>query len=256
MPLFRNLSAALTFTLLSATQLSAQSAIGFRDAQITVEHSIGEIEAQSSFDAQLDVSITRNHGLQLDLGAASYPDTYYGQIGAHLYMAPEDNAKYGLFASYADANDSSNWIGTIGIEGIWNFGDALSLQARAGMGVLNPDSNDFIFIEGLAQYALSDRFALTGGVAITDLEEGVFAVRSTDLSMGLKYYMPNMPVELSANITRSSLSGSIDEDEILASLLFTVHLGKAKSARSSVHEHFFTNSTPMKTMLRNGIFDY
>lgn len=255
MSLIQSFSAALTITLLSATHLSAQSAIGFRDAQITVEHSIGETESQSSFDAQLDVSITRNHGLQLDLGAVSYPDTYYGQIGAHLYMAPGDNAKYGLFASYADANDSSNWIGTIGIEGIWNFGEALSFEARAGMGVLNPDSNDFIFVEGLAQYAMSDHVALMGGVSITDLEEGALSVRSTDLSLGLKYYMPTIPVELSANITRSSLSGSTQEDEILGSLLFTVHLGKAKSAHSNIHEHFFTNSTPLKSMLRNGIFD-
>lgn len=255
MSLIQNLSAAMTIVVLSATQLSAQSSIGFRDAQITIEHSVGQTENQTSFDSALDVSITRNHGLQLDLGAVTFSDTYYGQIGGHLYMAPGHNAKYGLFASYADANDSSNWIGTVGIEGLWNFGDALSVEARTGMGVLNPNSNDFIFIEGLAQYALSDSFALTGGASITDLEEGAMSVRSTDLSLGLKYYMPNMPVEIAANVTRASLSGTVEDVDTRASLLFTVHLGKAQSTRSSVQDRFFTSATPMKTMLSNGLFD-
>lgn len=242
------LIAALGF--IAPLPAAAQSALGFRDAQVTLTYGASQNEPLQSIDAALDVSITRSHGLQLTFGAISYPDTYFGQIGAHLYMAPGDTAKYGLFAAYSDADDENDWEGLLGIEGLWRFGDAVAVEARAGIGILNPDSYDYIFVEANAHYALSDRLALSGGFKMTDLEETRLALRSTEMTLGLTYYIPTAPVELSLGLSRSTINGTIDaSEELRATAQLTVHLGGARSARADVHDRFFSASHPLKEIL-------
>ncbi|WP_417248822.1 hypothetical protein [Celeribacter sp.] len=235
---------------------SAQSGIGFQDAQVAVTYGQGKTTIVQQADASVDVAITRSHGLQLDLGVADYPDAYFGQIGAHLHLAPGNSAKYGLFARYADPKRRASWDVSVGVEGMWNFGRALSVEARAGVGVMAPQSKDYIFADFRGRQTFTDTFGIYGGYSIMDMQEKSLTARAGTLSLGVTYAMPNAPVELSLGLEHVTVNGDVSVDsEVRLTGMITMHLGAPRAATAGVRERRFTPTRPLNALLTHDLLD-
>lgn len=251
--LLRAAMAAASFTLLStplASTALADSSIGFNGADVTIGYAgAGDGRDLTSINGTLDFAITRHHGLQLDLGAVDYGDTYFGTLTAHLYMQPADSAKYGVFFAYADADDMAASDMTIGIEGIWALGERLTASARFGIGKADPSQVDYIFGEFGADYALSDRFGLRGGAQITDIEETDLTVRAIDLTAGAVWYVPGAPLEVFAGVTHSIASGEDGAaDETRFALTMTAYFGEKRGADARLEARRFAPVRPLNSL--------
>jgi hypothetical protein len=240
-----------------ATQAQAQSSIGFQDIEVSYGYKSLDGTTQQSLDGAMDVLITGAHGLQLDLGSVKYQTSSFGHVAAHLYLAPGEYSKYGLFGSYADLNDNSGSNVTIGLEGLWSFGEAVTLEARAGMGVLSPDSYDYIFAEGTAFISLSESVELKAQVSWSDLEEELLSAQLIEATAGATYYFDRLPVEVFGGLSQTYLdqpSNTQNDTALLAKV--TLKLGKSRSAQRGVKQRFFTTSRPLDVILNQGLIDF
>ena len=131
---------------LAGTAVSAQSSLGIQGADLTfgaLQDEAGQSQTQA--ELVMDVAITGNHGLQ---GELAFTDTAYGTIGtlgAHLYLAPRPDRKYGVFLTLSDVDGRSMAWGTVGIEGMRAISDTTTISGRTGLGVSDVEGLDFIF---------------------------------------------------------------------------------------------------------------
>ncbi|PTQ68937.1 hypothetical protein [Celeribacter persicus] len=184
-PHFFPLNLATTIALsLVPLSASANSGLGFTGAQSSIGYLSRDGVALATADGNLDYSISRHHGLQLDLGTISFPDHYQGTLAGHLYMQPNADAKYGFFAAYTDLNDDAAYIGSLGVEGLWTFGKRTLLSLRAGIGLYEPQNRDFLFGDLELKTALSEQLALSANLSAYDLEEADLFSRDITASLG------------------------------------------------------------------------
>ncbi|MBY6047366.1 hypothetical protein [Vannielia litorea] len=238
--------------------LSAQSsAIGFSAAELTFGHLSGESGSLSTLDASADFAITAHHGFQLDVGVVDYGEVWFGNIAAHLYLQPSQQAKYGLFLAYSDANDTEASTIEAGIEGIWSLTPATTLTARAGMGRADPSEMDYIFGSIGLEQAITDQLAITGRLAVVDADEASTALTATTLDLGLRYHLPSAPVSLYVGASHSHISGTISTDETRLALGLTAAIGGPRSARAPAATRQFAPVRPLRPLLeRSMVWDF
>lgn len=220
MPYFTRLSADrhLSFAALIAAiclplSATADSGIGFQGTEATLGYiSYGDTSVATA-DGLLDYAITRNHGLQLDLGTTSFEDHWQGTVSSHLYMSPTDSAKYGLFAAYTDINDDDAHIAMTGIEGLWRLSDGTGLDMRAGLGLLNPDNRDFIFASGHISQTVGPNTDLIAGLAAYDMEETGFASRDITVNVGAIRHFETAPIDLNVDLYHSFVDDTGNHDD-------------------------------------------
>ncbi|KEO51718.1 hypothetical protein [Thioclava pacifica] len=244
------LPAALLLTALPQNA-TAQSSLGFTAVSFSLEKGSGDFGVTRA-DLNADFAITDVHGLQIDLGASDAGPRWRGDLAAHLYMAPTERAKYGLFAAVGDTSHESQTSWAIGAEGIWAVGARGSVSARAGLGSVKPGSNDFVFARLSARYALSSRTALTASLAATDIDEFSYSARETTASLGLRHRIGDGPVTLSARIEHSAFSGSFaSKDETRVVIGLTTRFG---ATGHGVRNQPFAPVRPLDGLFARGTF--
>ncbi|MBC7144132.1 MAG: hypothetical protein H5U24_01865 [Thioclava marina] len=230
---------------------AAHSALGFTGARFSLEKGTGDFGVTRA-DVNADFAITEAHGLQIDLGASDAGPRWRGDLAAHLYMAPTERAKYGVFAALGDTSHESQTSWAIGAEAIWAVGARSSISARAGLGSVSPGSNDFVFARLSTRYGLSERTALTASLAVTDIDEFSFSARETTASLGLAHRIGHGPVTVSARIENSALSGSFaSKDETRIVIGLTTRFG---ATGHGIRNQPFAPVRPLDTLFARGTF--
>ena len=199
---------AVVFLILAATPSLAQSSLGIQGLDLQFGTSEDESgNAQTDVQARLDVAITSVHGFQGDVAFSDTDQGLIGQLGAHLYMTPATGQKYGVFASLSDVDGRMMTWGSLGVEGMLALSDATVIEGRAGMGISDVDSLDYIFADMALIYAAFDNFDIETALTLTDFDEARFRALSYDVSATARYSAQNAPWGVYAKVAQSGLSG-------------------------------------------------
>jgi hypothetical protein len=209
MPRFSAFSAAVSFFALAAVPSLAQSSLGFTMG----EASVGVLSLDSGefafADGRVDVAITGAHGLQFDLALEDRPQGTLGHFGAHVYLAPREGQKYGLFATLSDLDGESLTLGAAGAEGRIALGERAALELRAGAGLGNriasDASLDFIFAGAGVDYEASDRLRLGLYGEAAEFDEADFRAVGYTLVAEAEYRLGS--VTISGAVGVSGLEG-------------------------------------------------
>lgn len=192
----------------AATSASAQSSLGIQGADLRFGLVQDETSAgQSDFSARIDVAVTDHHGLQGDVIFVDTDQGLIGQLGAHLYMTPRMGQKYGLFASLSDVDGRAMTWGSLGVEGMLSLSETVTFEARAGMGVSDVNSLDYIFADSSLAIALSDNLDVEVGLTLTEFDEASFRAISYEGYLTARYSREGSPLGLYAQVIQSGLSG-------------------------------------------------
>ncbi len=239
---------------LSCPAAQAQSSLGITGADFNLGVAQDESgSARSRASATVDVAITGVHGFQGDL---SFDDTASGGIGgvaAHLYMAPRDGQKYGVFAALSDVDGRSMMWGSLGAEGMLALSPDTSFEVRAGFGVSDADALDFIFGGVGLAHELTPEITLAGRLDVADFDEAVFRATSWDAGVTATWSPRNGPWGLQAGVTRSGLAGRDGAPgETRVSFGVTLSLGTAGGASPATR--LFGRTDPVAPLLRRELW--
>ncbi len=247
---------------LAASSLSIALATGAAHAQSNLGFNTLHLDATASDDdrpareamVRLDIAITGHHGLQGDVGLADYDSGTVGYIGGHLYMVPTEGQKYGLFALVEDVDDEAVTSAQIGIEGLFSLGDHAVLDARAGLGRVDPSGLDYIFAGIGLDYALSDAVSVSGHLTVADYEETAFAARSAGLTLAARYAVPGSGAVLTAGLRHDRLTGRDGApDETGAFLTVGWQIGGDNGARRGLRDRPFRPARPLDSLWRRDL---
>lgn len=194
--------------VMAATSATAQSSLGIQGMDLQ----FGMVEdenskAQSDVRSRLDVAITDVHGFQGDIAFADTSSGLIGQLGAHLFMAPKQGQKYGVFASLSDVDGRMMTWGSIGVEGMLALSETTTIEGRAGMGISDVDSLDYIFGDIALSRSLFENFDIETALTLTEFDEASFRAMSYDVSISGKYSAEGSPWGVVASLSQSGLSG-------------------------------------------------
>ncbi|NNL17976.1 MAG: hypothetical protein HKP37_04450 [Boseongicola sp.] len=191
-----------------ATPVIAQSSLGIqgldlRFAAVEDEGGKHQIDVQS----RLDVAITDVHGFQGDVAFSDTQGGLIGHLGAHLFMTPKQGQKYGAFASLSDVDGRTMTWGSIGVEGMLALTERTSLEGRAGMGISDVDSLDYIFGDVAVSRTVFDDLILEAALTLTDFDETSFRAMSYETSLSAQFNADGAPWGFFATISHSGLHG-------------------------------------------------
>ena len=193
---------------MAAAPVSAQSSLGIQGLDLRFGMSQDEDgTAQIDVQSRLDVAITEVHGFQGDVVFSETENGLIGHLGAHLYMTPRTGQKYGAFASLSDVDGRMMTWGSIGVEGMLALSDATMIEARAGMGISDVDSLDYIFGDVSIALALFDYIDVEAAITFAEVDEAAFRAMSHDISLTARYSLDGAPWGAFASVTQSGLSG-------------------------------------------------
>ena len=191
-----------------AGPLAAQSSLGITGASFSV--GVTEDEAGASRvegAAVVDVAITDVHGFQGDLSFADTTAGGVGRVSAHLYMAPREGQKYGLFAQLNDIDGRAlTWV-NLGAEGMVSLGFHTSLGARAGIGAATEGGLDYVFGGLSVAHALSNSFDIEGTLDIAEFDETSLRAISYEAGLTATYSPEGAPWGVYASVSHAGLSG-------------------------------------------------
>ncbi len=232
----------------------AQSSLGITGATFTFGMSDDEAgENRTEAATSVDVAITEVHGFQGDLRFADTVGGGIGGLGAHLYMAPRDGQKYGLFAQLSDVDGRSMMWGTIGAEGMVSLSEDTMLEVQGGIGASDVDGLDFVFAGLALSHAFSPSLELTAGIDIADFDESSFRAVSHEASLTLRYSAENSPWGAYASVTHSGLSGRDGADAATRiGFGISIDLGTAGGIDPSTR-HFRYND-PVAPLIRRNLW--
>lgn len=204
----------LVAAMATATPAFAQSSLGFHGLDAELSYGFTDEEAQTlSGVAQLDVRITEVHGLQLDFGLVNTGTIILGQLGAHLYMQPVPEQKFGLFVTLSDVDDYSVQYMNAGIEGRFLLSENTSFDARFGVGgttgmggTVGPQW-DYVFAGAAIQHQFNDNLTAEARVDVTEFDELTFRALGVDSQLRLTYARPGSHFEVFGEIRSSALFG-------------------------------------------------
>ena len=191
-----------------AGPLAAQGSLGITGASL----SVGVIEDEAGASrvegaAVVDVAITDVHGFQGDL---SFADTIAGGVGsvaAHLYMAPREGQKFGLFAQLNDIDGRAlTWV-SVGAEGMVSLGYDTSLEARAGIGAATEGGLDYVFGGLSLSHALSSAFDIEATLDLAEFDETALRAISYEAGLTATYSPEDAPWGVYASLSHAGLSG-------------------------------------------------
>lgn len=257
--MFNSRSAALAAGLLSLTFVTttaeAQSSLGFNSLQIGTAYTGGDTLTEAgALSATLDFAITEYHGLQGEAGVVRYGSTTIAYLGGHLYMVPVAGQKYGVFALFEDVDNRSVSSAQLGIEGLFSIGEDLTLEARGGLGRVDPSSLDYIFVEFGLDYALSDDLSVSAHLTAADYDEASFSAQSADLVLAARYAVPGSGAVVSAGLRHSTLSGTnFGPADTSAFIGLSWQFGGDSGAKRSLRDRTFRPARPLDSLWRRGL---
>ncbi|MEM6823999.1 MAG: hypothetical protein AAF566_02710 [Pseudomonadota bacterium] len=243
------LSALAVFAAIPAT---AQSSLGVTGIELRA----GADDSQGSpvFGAlTFDAAITEYHGIQ---GRAMLRDNdtgTEGRLDGHLYMVPREGQKYGFFGFLSDFDGRSATYGGVGAEGLFALGDDTALELRAGLGIADQDSLDFLFAEAGLYHDLSESVTVSVSTTLTELDEAAFSTISHDLRLGLEVHPQGQPVGFFADVSRDGFSGdNIASGETTFRAGITVEFGTMRSGGPETRP--FSSPQPLRPLTRRNLF--
>ena len=232
----------------------AQSSLGITGAALSLgmtEDEAGQSRVEGM--ATVDVAITEVHGFQGDLRFADTAGGGIGSLGAHLYMAPREGQKYGLFATLSDIDGRAMSWGTIGAEGMLSLSDTTVLEIRGGLGAADDNGLDFIFGALTLAHALAPGLELAAALDVTDFDETALRATSYEASLRAHYSPEGAPWGVYASVSQSGLAGRDGEGgETRLGLGVTLTLGTVNG--SNPQSRHFRSVDPVAPLLRRGLW--
>lgn len=202
------LAAALALCGLPA---SAQSSLGVTAAEFALGQGAGPGLSGSYATLWVDTAITDFHGIQLDFAAEHTPWGGLGHVSGHLYLAPRDGQKYGLFATVGDLDGGSFTVGLAGLEGRFALGPSAAFALHGGLGLAHrmtaPERMDFLFIGGGVDIAASKALSFGLGVELAEFEEAGLQAVGYGIGLSAGYRPRGTPWALSADLGLTGLTG-------------------------------------------------
>jgi len=248
------LCACLVAPLCLASPALAQSSLGFTQAEARVGAVSVDGDSHANANLSIDFAITGHHGLQFDLGLTDQATGALGYIDGHLYMVPGPGRKYGLFGHLADLDGVDATTLAMGAEAMVDLGRATRAEAKAGIGVRNPGSFDFIFAQGALDHALSDRLGIYAAGMVAEYDEPGFSATGYEARIGARWYLSAAPVVIDASVGRSGLWGEDSlRAETVVRLSVSLTLGADRSARAPAERQMFRSVAPLAPLQLRGL---
>lgn len=211
--LMRILPLALSLAF-GATTLQAQSSLGVQGFSAELAYGATDTDQTTlSGLAQLDVRVTDVHGLQLDFGLVDRGSVMLGQMGAHLYMRPAENQKYGLFAMVADVDEFSVQYMNAGLEARLGLSDATAAEFQFGIGGTTAMGGrvgsqwDYAFVGAGVLHEFGDTMTLEARADVTEFDESAFSAIGLDTRLRLSHSARGSNFEMFAELRNSALFG-------------------------------------------------
>ncbi|NCU19960.1 hypothetical protein EOM89_04300, partial [Candidatus Falkowbacteria bacterium] len=178
-----------------------------------------------------------------------------GQIDSHLYLMPGDQNKYGLFLSLADVDGREATIGMAGVEGIFAITETTRIEARGGIGYARPGSIDFIAASLGVDHDLGPRDTLFATLSVSEFDEVSLRGQGYDAEIGWRHALASHPVELTAAVGVSGMSGRDDlPSETRVSLGLTWRFGAEPGRSRTTATQAFRPVRPFDPLLLTGSF--
>ncbi len=243
---------------LAALPVHAQSSspLGFSWAEAEIGLSSFRSDDPRGF-ARLtgDFAVTEALGFQLDLSLRDFSGGMLGQIDSHLYLMPGDRNKYGLFLSLADVDGREATIGMAGVEGIFAITETTRIGARGGIGYARPGSIDFIAASLGVDHDLGPRDTLFATLSVSEFDEVSLRGQGYDAEIGWRHALASHPVELTAAVGVSGMSGRDDlPSETRVSLGLTWRFGAEPGRSRTTATQAFRPVRPFDPLLLTGSF--
>ncbi len=191
---------ALVSLLFLNNGASAQSSlIGFDGATLTLKSS-------GSADLAASYLITRQHGLQLDASLDPASGGLLASAGAHLYLIPDSDRRYGAFVQFSDLDNAPIWAIEAGIEGVWER-EGTTFGLRAGGGLARPGALDYIFASASWEHSLSDAFSFAASATVAEFDEANISAIGAQAEVALSYQPRYTPLAVTVGYRADALTG-------------------------------------------------
>lgn len=190
----------LALSLFASTSAAAQSSF------VGLEGTTLEIESTGAVDLAASYFITHQHGLQLDLAVDHAAETWLARVGAHLYLIPAQDHRYGVFVQFSDLDDAPIWAIAGGLEGVWRFG-ASTVGVRAGAGLARPGELDYLFANASWRQSLTETYSFTASASVQEFDETNLSAIGAQAEIALEYHLRNAPLVLTVGYKADTLSG-------------------------------------------------
>ena len=237
-----------------AMPVMAQSSLGISGVQLStgvVEDEGGTTRVEGR--AVVDVAITDVHRFQSDLSFADTEAGGVGTIGAHIYMAPRQGQKYGLFAQLSDVDGRSLTYGSIGAEGMIALNTSTSLEASAGIGAATGGGLDYFFGSVGLVHAYSSAFEVSASLDLAEFDETSLRAISYDAGFKAAYSPEGAPWGIYASVNHSGLTGRDGEaGQTRIGLGLTLSLGN--SGGTDPNTRPFRSVDPVAPLLRRNLW--
>lgn len=206
-----------------------------------------------ALSSSVDVRITAYHGIQSDQSLSETATGTLGQLQGHLYLAPNPDRKYGLFLALSDMDGRSmSWV-SAGAEGMLSLGHSTIVDGRAGLGVANSGSLDFIFGGVSVSHEISRGFEIQAALDLADFDEASFRATAIDATLQASYSPIGAPWGIYANVTRYGLAGRDGGPAATRiGLGVTISLGNSGGTRPATR--MFRNVDPVAPLVRRGLW--
>ncbi|SMX31117.1 hypothetical protein [Octadecabacter ascidiaceicola] len=236
----------------------AQDSLGIQGLQASLSYGMADDgQTVGSGQVKLDVDITQVHGLQLDLGLIDGGKALTGQLGAHLYMRPVQNQKYGFFASISDMDGEAIQYLSVGGEGRIGLSDQLALDLHlgiggtTGMGGTSANQWDYVFAGGGLLFAKSDATTLEARVDIAEFDELTFRAIGVDSSLRVSHRLNASNFAVFGEARHSALYGT-DAQSPITTFQIGVTMDLGRSSQTLMDRPFETPN-PFEQLVQRGI---
>lgn len=243
----------LLFVLLTSFSFPAfaQSSLGITGLDLSlgvVEDEAGDYRGDAH--GAVTVAITEYHGFQGDVAFSDTSTGIIGTVAAHLYMTPQLDQKYGLFAALSDVDGRSMLYGSLGVEGMLSLGQNTVVEGRAGMGWCDTGGLDYVFASLSAAHQLTSAVELELALDTADFDEAGFSATTYDLGLTARFSPESTPWGAYASVTQSGITGHGNETRIGFGL--TLSLGA--TGGTDPHTRPFRTPDPVASLVRRGLW--
>lgn len=240
---------ALAFATVIAGPAHADPGLGIIGGTLRLGFSDQELEG-GFVGATVDVAITENHGLQLDVQYEERANGGIGRLGTVLYMTPRDGQKYGLTLMVADKNDASATYGQIGAAGMIAVGNDINVELRAAVGLSADNDMDWITAGSGLHWQVNEGTRLYAQYDVTGFDEQNFGATAHEATIGVQTRLGNSMTSLFAEASQDWLNGRNAADSST-----TLRVGISMSlGRTGNNQPAFRVSDPLRQILRRGLF--
>lgn len=243
----------LLFVILTSFSFPAfaQSSLGITGTEL----SLGAVEDETGVyrgDGRIavDVAITEFHGFQGDLAFSDTETGYIGTLATHLYMTPQLDQKYGLFAALSDVDGRSMLYGSIGAEAMLSLGGNTLVEGRGGLGWADTGGLDYVFASASIAHQFAPAVELELALDVADFDEASFSATSYDAGLRASYSPDGSPWGAYVSVTHSALSGHDAATRV--GLGLNISLGTAGG--TDPHTRLFRTPDPVAPLVRRGLW--